>query len=294
MCGIYGAISRRDGPKWDLSAIKALTWANRERGTHSLGFFDSSGRTMKRADDPAKSLTFDKVRIWLTNSQGNAWAIGGHTRHATQGGITKQNAHPFKYGHIVGTHNGMVDAPVQYTVDSEYLFDLISERGHTGIEAVHGYWGLAWLDRNEDKFYLTKHNGSLAYCFFNGVYYYSSDKDHLASIIDADPIELKEGQVLCFTADGQLLDSETGAVEKIDALYGYYDYGYYTGGKRSRYTGGTTSGIVRTYDYGSKGTAATTLKDELAESRSDDWHDSWDRFFRDMSDEQFQAWEGLV
>src|SRR3989304_8191413 len=119
MCGIFGGISidretvRIDGKKitrpvrWDSSIIKGLAWANRERGTDSLGFFDSSGRMVKRALDPSDALQDDKVRRWINNSRDHTWAIGGPTRYATQGGVSKANAHPFKYGHVVGSQHGM-------------------------------------------------------------------------------------------------------------------------------------------------------------------------------------------
>ena len=32
----------------------------------------------------------------------------GHTRFATEGAIVKSNAHPFRVGDVVGTHNGCV------------------------------------------------------------------------------------------------------------------------------------------------------------------------------------------
>lgn len=245
---------------------------------------------MKRADDPSKVLQFDKVRRWLALSHQNAWAIGGHTRHATHGAVNKDNAHPFRYGEVVGTHNGMVQAPVNYEVDSQYLFDIISTDGYTELAQVRGYWGLAWLDRKARKFYLTKHSGNLACAAFNGVLYYSSDKDHLASIVDTDPIEILEGQVLCFHADGTVKDSSQGQIAKIDAQHDYWDWDVSYYGNKGRNSSSGKGGIVRTYGTSSYGTGTA----DKSAPKGDDWNEAWDRYFHSMSDEEFKAWEHLV
>ena len=52
MCGIFGGIG-----KVNPGIIRALTLANRERGTDSLGFFNSAGKILKRAGDPLDILT---------------------------------------------------------------------------------------------------------------------------------------------------------------------------------------------------------------------------------------------
>lgn len=217
MCGIYGAISL--GGKIDMSAIKALTWANRERGTDSIGFFDSSGRMIKRACDPAEGLREKALRKWLTNFDG--WAIGGHTRLATRGTVCKRNAHPFKKGDIIGSHNGMVRAPKKYKVDSEYLFDRINQSDYQALADVSGYWGLAWLDRRDGCFYLTMHDGELSFTVYEDVVYYSSDRDHLSGIISDDIFDFVEGQVVRFDSAGNVDDSEQSQIPGIDVRAGY-------------------------------------------------------------------------
>lgn len=217
MCGIYGAISV--GGQIDMSAIKALTWANRERGTDSVGFFDSNGRMIKRACDPCKGLQDKKVRKWLANF--NGWAIGGHTRFATQGSIKKCNAHPFQYGNVIGTHNGMVNSPQVYKVDSEYLIDSINQSGYEALADINGYWGLAWFDKRDNCFYLSMHNGELACTLNDDVIYYSSDDKHLAGIFDSPVFEFREGQVARFHSDGVVEDSEQGHIPGIESYRSY-------------------------------------------------------------------------
>ena len=233
MCGIFGAISI--GGKIDMTAIKGLAWANRQRGTDSIGFFDSNGRVIRKACDPANALADKGMQTWLNGF--NGWAIGGHTRYATQGSVCKGNAHPFRYGLIVGSHNGIVDAPRKYTVDSEYLFDTIATKGYKALEDVDGYWGLSWFDGYDDSFWLTMHDGQLAFTVCNDVVYYSSDSKHLASIVGGDIFTFSEGQVVKFSSDGTVEDSEQGQIEGLDVKYtfkpimGYRACGVNTGTK---------------------------------------------------------------
>ena len=327
MCGIYGAISlggvetvKLDDGKtavvpsipWDMSAIKALTWANRERGTESLGFFDSSGRMIKRAVDPSDALQDEKVKRWLQCSVNNAWAIGGHTRYATQGSVVKRNAHPFQYGDIIGSHNGMVQSPNKYEVDSEYLIDLINTGGYCALETAKGYWGLSWFNRADTSFYLTRHTGTLSILVHEGVCYYSSDGKHLASVFDGEIADLKEGQVLQFRQDGTILDSEKGEIPAIKAAHDYWDWEGWTGsGRRYRQypkTGrgrtatdsGTTKStdgtLIRTYNSCPEATSSksqTNLLDDWDGETQDEWNQAWDQYFHSMSDDEFKAWENL-
>jgi hypothetical protein len=208
ICGIYGAVVIQPGRKWNSGIIRALTWANRERGTDSLGFFDSSGKMTKGAGDPSKVLQKKRVKKWLANSRQTAWFVAGHTRFATRGKVNRRNSHPFRYGRIIGSHNGICDAPQKFQVDSEYLFYAINKaRGdyQKGLEAITGYWGLSWYDG--EHFYLLSHNGELAYEVIDGVLYYSSSWSHLDSCTGGNSNTLKEGQVLRISSDGTIANS---------------------------------------------------------------------------------------
>ncbi len=215
MCGIFGAVSM--GGKINMTAIKGLAWANRQRGTDSIGFFDSEGRIIRKACDPAAALADKGMQTWLNGF--NGWAVCGHTRFATQGSVCKRNAHPFRYGDITGSHNGMVDAPRNFIVDSEYLFDVIATKGYKALEDVDGYWGLSWFDASDNSFWLTMHDGQLAYTVCDDVVYYSSDYKHLASIVGGDIFTFVEGQVVKFSSDGTVEDSEQGDIEGLDVKY---------------------------------------------------------------------------
>jgi glutamine phosphoribosylpyrophosphate amidotransferase len=179
MCGIFGAIGHRINP----GIIRALAIANRERGTDSLGFFSNTGKFVKRADDPLDCLGDKDIADFIDKSCYKGWFLAGHTRNATYGNVTDENAHPFRYGRILASHNGIVRVPrkLTYGVDSEYLVDSLNVANgdyQAAFANVDGYWGLTWFDGSD--FYLQSHCNDIAIGRDKyGVWYYSSDYRHL-------------------------------------------------------------------------------------------------------------------
>lgn len=179
MCGLFGAIGQNLNP----GTIRALALANRARGTDSLGFFNGSGHCVKRANDPLTCLSDKDFAEFITVSCRKGWFIAGHTRRATSGGITFRNAHPFRFGRIIGSHNGCVTPPLRsnYEVTSEYLLDSLNKANGDYQKAfvdIDGWWGLTWFDG--DFLYLQAFDNEI--CIGRdkyGNWYYSSDWKHL-------------------------------------------------------------------------------------------------------------------
>jgi hypothetical protein len=197
LCGIYGCI----GQGWNLGILRALVLANEARGTDSVGFFDSTGKMIKAAVTPSDGLRQKNISAWLERSEETTWFCAGHTRLATRGAVNRRNSHPFRYGRIIGAHNGIVDAPDGYAVDSQYLFDTLSKAKGDYNAAwgdVVGYWGISWFDG--EAFYLQVHNGELHFCEYRGVYYYSSSAKHLESCVghNGTITQIAEGETYRF------------------------------------------------------------------------------------------------
>lgn len=91
-----------------------------------------------------------------------------HTRAATSGAVTAQNAHPFKFnkpdgGFVVGVHNGIIANHQElnkkygreFEVDSMHVFAHIAEGRET--KEICGYGTIAWLE--VDGLHFAKFNG---------------------------------------------------------------------------------------------------------------------------------------
>ena len=276
MCGIYGVIAT-PGNQVDIGTIRALTWANRERGTDSVGFFDSSGKMIKCAEDPKEAIAQPNFTKWFKASKKRAWFLAGHTRFATRGKVNHKNSHPFRYGKIVGSHNGICDAPAKFNVDSEYLFwSLNKHKGdyNAALGNISGYWGLSWFDGAH--FWLMKHNAELHLAEVDGIYYYSSDGDHLAACVGDAGIAIQDGEVWRFGRDGSVecssdKDSTIAAFESTVR----YSYSKYSGRKYKD---------VNWNDY----TDYSTNRDY-----DDDWAKSWIEYCDEDGSEAAKTIHGL-
>lgn len=294
MCGLFGAI----GKSINTHVIRALALINRERGTHGLGLFDNSGKSVKTGKDALKALTFNDFTKFINYR--HRWFLAGHTRHATRGKINNRNAHPFRYGCIIGAHNGMVIAPKKYNVDSEYLFDKLNKSGgdyQTALADVRGYWGLTWYDG--DNFYITAHDNSIYIGHASdGTFYYSSEKSHLSACIGRAQYEcIDNGRVLRFSHNStnyEELPRFISIVEKPTKrskivrteIIPWGDYEYYdTLARRAGYTDFDT--LCEVESFGDR-TAAMAMLDDLFYDRRDDKSAySYSEYWRDYT----QGWD---
>jgi hypothetical protein len=286
----------KPGKKWDLSILRTLTWANRERGTDSLGFFDSTGKMTKRACDPSDALRKKGIKKWLKVSQERSWFIAGHTRFATRGSVNRRNAHPFRYGRIIGSHNGIIDAPSRFKVDSEYLFWCLNKAHgayQKGLQDIAGYFGVSWFDG--ENFYLLCHSGELAYEIIDGILYYSSSWSHLDSCTGGDSKVFKEGQVLRISSDGTVANSreKNSPIKQFvsqapDYWGGYGTYACYGG------MGGTTTRtrVRRSYQPPTGGSWDAEREGGFDEARTarvreydNEWQEAWATYCAENSDD---------
>jgi predicted glutamine amidotransferase len=291
MCGIFGAItnSKKLGRKpIDLGALRALAMANRERGKEALGFFDSTESIFKKADDPIDVLATGDCTEWLDRAESEAWFIVGHTRYGTRGANVDENSHPFKYGNVIGAHNGIIDAPNNYTVDSEYAIDMLDQAKsdyQKALEDDWGYWTLGWYDNRIGELFVSMYDNTCGIAKYKGVWYFSSDPDHLATAFGVrDTIVLKNGQTVSFDNKGRMKYRK-----KFTSSIGY-SY------KKDRRTSGGSSSYS-SYSSASYSTSSTST------SRSTGWpEDKWDgsdstaindpdNFIRDYDEEFRELWE---
>jgi hypothetical protein len=122
--------------------------ANERRGCHSYGF--SADGIVRKAAKPISRMSRKELK-----SLARAQTVMAHTRHATHGAVTANNAHPFEIGGIVGAHNGVVsnhwalntEFGRRYDVDSQHIFRHLADG--IPLDTISAYGAISWYDLEE-------------------------------------------------------------------------------------------------------------------------------------------------
>ena len=214
MCGIFGYIGHRNASSLLVKGLLRLEY----RGYDSSGIVVKNGK-LETYKDIGKISEMASSLPTLKGSIGIA-----HTRWATHGGVTKENAHPHlsNDGNVAIVHNGilqnsdslrkrLVDLGIELNseTDSEVFCHFISmdlEQGKTPLEALQnvlsiarGTWGLCVLFLEHD-FVLCARNGSPLII--------GRGKDEM--FISSDPHAIREHT-------DQLVALEDGQIAQVDA-----------------------------------------------------------------------------
>jgi len=160
MCGLTGMAGGLDYK--DEDAMQRMMMMNWFRGKHSTGLaaIRPSGdvKIAKACTDPVSLFDFPAFKEAM-NARASCVFLG-HARAATKGAINTFNAHPWKFDHIVGAHNGTLQGGSQddiekelgdkYPVDSMAIIASIAAIGIAEtVKLMRGSWALTWVDLNE-------------------------------------------------------------------------------------------------------------------------------------------------
>ena len=174
MCGIVGYIGKQNATDILITGLKRLEY----RGYDSAGIATLEGDDVKISKAVGKISELSKV---LSNS-GHTGTLGiGHTRWATHGGVTEENAHPHHAGNIYLVHNGIIenykelktklsDHEFYSETDSEVLAALIDSFYKDGVslkdaiadalKCVQGTFGIAVFSPKEPDVVVVARLGS--------------------------------------------------------------------------------------------------------------------------------------
>ena len=228
MCGIIGIIGKADASPLLLDGLKRLEY----RGYDSAGIATLVDGRIDRRRAEGKIANLNA----LIEKQPLPGTIGiGHTRWATHGLPTENNAHPHADERVVLVHNGIIEnfrdlrqdlsaagRKFQSETDTEAVVHLISsylEEGKSPAEAVsaalkrlEGAFALAILFAGHDGLMIAARRGSpLAIGFGDGEMFIGSDALALAPLTQ-QICYLEEGDWAEITAGGAVVHDETDAV----------------------------------------------------------------------------------
>jgi glucosamine--fructose-6-phosphate aminotransferase (isomerizing) len=228
MCGIIGVIGREAAAPQLIDALKRLEY----RGYDSAGVatLEHGQLTRRRAQGKLKNLEQRLVSEPLLGTIGI-----GHTRWATHGRPTENNAHPHATDRLAVVHNGIIENFVELRreleaegakftteTDTEVIAHLVSAkmaRGASPVEAVkaalprlRGAFALAFLFAGEDNLLIGARKGSpLAIGFGDGEMFVGSDAIALAPFTDTVSY-LEDGDWVIITRSGAEIHDSTGDV----------------------------------------------------------------------------------
>ena len=231
MCGIVGAVANRNVVELLIAGLKALEY----RGYDSAGLCVAQDLKLARLRAAGKVAALENL---LTETPLNAPMGIAHTRWATHGAPTTENAHPIVAGSIAVVHNGIIenheslraellDAGVTFNTetDSEVVAHLINRSRANGLsllEAVlqtlrrlRGAYALAVLDQTDPEHIIGARLGSpLVAGLGFGENFVASDVHALLPVTNRF-IDLHEGDVVQISRDGvEVYDVEGHSVTR--------------------------------------------------------------------------------
>jgi len=217
MCGIVGYVGKREALPILIEGLKRLEY----RG------YDSAGIVLAENGSLRAEKSAGKIRILEDKLKGKQFHSGhgiAHTRWATHGEPSDQNAHPHldSKEEIALVHNGIIenyralreflmkkghkiitdtDTEILVHLISEYYNGDITEAVRTALTQVEGTYGIAVMTSNDKGKIVAARQGSpLVLGLGNGENFVASDVSAILAHTNR-AIYLEEGEVATITAD---------------------------------------------------------------------------------------------
>src|ERR1043165_4568468 len=234
MCGIIGILGREPVAEEMVEALKRLEY----RGYDSAGVATLEGGHLARRRAEGKLKNLEK-RLEAEPLNGHTGI--GHTRWATHGKPTENNAHPHATERVAVVHNGIIEnfrelremlekkgTVFKTQTDTEivlHLVDNMLQNGVKPVEAVRaalselrGAFALGFIFTGEDDLMIGARNGPpLAIGYGEGEMYLGSDAIALAPFTDTVAY-LEDGDWVVLTRKGATIYDRTNALVRREAV----------------------------------------------------------------------------
>lgn len=251
MCGIVGAVGSKTAVEDVLEGLRRLEY----RGYDSAGIAAIAGGKLERRRETGKIKNLEKLLQSEGFSSSSSIALG-HTRWATHGEPSRENAHPHQSGAVAVVHNGIIENYVELRealqsegetftsqTDTETIpvhIQSLIKKGQTPLEAVvetakisEGAFAFGVLFEDDGgKIIAARQNAPLVIGVGDGCHYLGSDALALAPFTNK-VIFLENGDIAEITADTVTICTQSGVsvsrdicevdVDKNTAEKGAYD-----------------------------------------------------------------------
>jgi glutamine---fructose-6-phosphate transaminase (isomerizing) len=234
MCGIVGILGRTPVAEQLVDSLKRLEY----RGYDSAGVATLQGKGLdrRRAEGKLKNL---ETRLQAKPLGGHTGI--GHTRWATHGKPTENNAHPHMTERLAVVHNGIIEnfrelrealqkkgTVFKTETDTEIVLHLVDDllaQGFKPVEAVkaalaqlRGAFALGFIFAGEDDLMIGARNGPpLAIGYGDGEMYLGSDAIALGPFTDTIAY-LEDGDWVILTRKGAVIHDKHNAVVHREAI----------------------------------------------------------------------------
>jgi glucosamine--fructose-6-phosphate aminotransferase (isomerizing) len=227
MCGITACIGEEDSVEPLLEGLERLEY----RG------YDSAGLAVKNGSDISMTKRVGEVSE-LVDAVEDSHVSGefgiGHTRWATHGGVTDENAHPHtdESGRVAVVHNGIIGNyqslkselesrghVFSSETDTEVVPHLIEEELNSGatpeeafraaVARLSGTYALAAIVDGDDAIYATRSGSPLVFGIGVGQYFLASDVPAFVQHTD-QVVYLQDGDFIAIEPDGYEITDGAG------------------------------------------------------------------------------------
>jgi glucosamine--fructose-6-phosphate aminotransferase (isomerizing) len=242
VCGIVGYVGDKNSPPILVDGLRRLEY----RGYDSAGLAVHDGQRIQvvRAVGKLRNLEEALVATPITGNLGI-----GHTRWATHGRVSEQNAHPHVAGEIAVIHNGIIEnhlalrtrlikagAKMSSDTDTEIIAHLIDAQCRKGLvleeavraalKEVEGAYAIAVLRKSEpQKLVVAKNASPLVLGIGDGENLCGSDipavlpyTRRVIILEDGQMAVLTANSVQVSTVDGQPVDAKVKTIDWSPAM----------------------------------------------------------------------------